>query len=184
MNITLILGTGRAGRQSEKVATAVRDQVSGMDEVSLTYIDVRDYAPQFTSPDWGEETEHAKVWKSIVEKSDGFVVVCPEYNHSFPGELKMLLDLTLAPYNHKPVAVCTVSTGLHGGMRANEHLHQVWRELGLVHTSSVFFGAVKDMFASDGSFKDPKYSERISRMIHLLLAYADALSMMRKKLVG
>jgi NAD(P)H-dependent FMN reductase len=48
-----------------------------------------------------------------------------EYNHSYPGELKMLLDMLFSQYAHKPVGICGVSSGAWGGTRMVEQLRLV-----------------------------------------------------------
>jgi NAD(P)H-dependent FMN reductase len=65
----------------------------------------------------------------------------PEYNHSFPGLLKHVLDTNLKEYIHKAVGVCGVSAGPFGGARMIESLLPVLRELGLVTIFwDVYFG--------------------------------------------
>jgi NAD(P)H-dependent FMN reductase len=40
----------------------------------------------------------------MVARADGLILVVPEYNHSFPGLLKHVLDTNLKEYIHKAVA--------------------------------------------------------------------------------
>ena len=56
----------------------------------------------------------------------------PEYNHSFPGLLKHVLDGYLKEYIHKAVGIVGVSAGSFGGTRGIQDLLPVLRELGLV----------------------------------------------------
>jgi NAD(P)H-dependent FMN reductase len=44
-----------------------------------------------------------------MERADAIVVVSPEYNHSFPGLLKHVLDSCLKEYIHKAAGVVGVS---------------------------------------------------------------------------
>jgi NAD(P)H-dependent FMN reductase len=60
------------------------------------------------------------------------ILVVPEYNHSFPGLLKNVLDTNLKEYIHKAVGVCGVSADPFGGERMIESLLPVLRKLGLV----------------------------------------------------
>ncbi len=57
-----------------------------------------------------------------------FVVVTPEYNHSFPGPLKAAIDRHVTPWQAKPVGFVSYG-GISGGLRAVEHLRQVFAEL-------------------------------------------------------
>jgi chromate reductase len=63
-----------------------------------------------------------------IGKSDGVIIVTPEYNYSMPGVLKNAIDwisrLTDQPFQHKPVAIQSGSMGGYGGVRAQMHLRQ------------------------------------------------------------
>ena len=60
-----------------------------------------------------------------IDRADAFVVVTPEYNHSYPASLKQAIDVLNAPWRRKPVAFVSYG-GLSGGLRAVEHLRQVF----------------------------------------------------------
>ena len=60
--------------------------------------------------------------------ADGFLVLVPEYNHSFPAPLKHALDLHLAEWARKPFAFVGYGGG-SGGIRAVEQLRQILPEL-------------------------------------------------------
>ncbi|GAA2833994.1 hypothetical protein GCM10020220_023660 [Nonomuraea rubra] len=70
---------------------------------------------------------HTNRWAETVASFDGFVFVTPEYNHSAPGALKNAIDFLFAEWNNK--AAGFVSHGVHGGVRAVEHLRQVMTEV-------------------------------------------------------
>ena len=106
--IPIILGTARAGRQSEKVAKAVYALLQNREDMEVKLIDVKDYIHGQTIPPW-EKNDITKPWREIVARADGFFIVTPEYNHGYPGELKMLLDQELEAYFGKKVVVCGVS---------------------------------------------------------------------------
>lgn len=141
--IAVVLGTARTNRQSERVFRFVVEELTKRKEVLVTTVDVRDFLLQVSAkPE--EQGTMGKKWQGIANESDAFVIVTPEYNHSFPGELKLLIDAAEAEYLHKPVAVCGVSSGTFGGARAVEHLMSVFRYLGLIPISeSVYFPNMK-----------------------------------------
>ncbi len=60
--------------------------------------------------------------------ADAFVVVTPEYNHSYPAALKNLIDWHHKEWHAKPVGFVSYG-GLSGGLRAVEHLRGVFAEL-------------------------------------------------------
>ncbi len=63
-----------------------------------------------------------------IDAADGFVVLTPEYNHSYPAALKHAIDLARREWFAKPVAFLSYG-GVSGGLRAVEHLRGVFAEL-------------------------------------------------------
>ncbi len=123
MNVIIILATGREGRQSEKVADFVLGRVDFESEI----IDVRDWAKPVTK----RYPENQEKLREKFDRADGFIIVSPEYNSGYPGELKILLDSFLDEYQGKPVGVIGVSAGSFGGVRMIEKLRPVLINLGL-----------------------------------------------------
>lgn len=126
--IPVVLGTTREGRETEKVARYVLDQLEKRNGVTTVLIDPRSF--NFSLNEDGRR--HFPPWQEVVEKADGFIIVSPEYNHGYPATLKFLLD-QVRPVFYLHRAVGIVSTGgPMGGGRMIESLLPVLRELGLV----------------------------------------------------
>ena len=86
--------------------------------------------------------------------ADAFVVVTPEYNHSFPASLKNAIDWHFKEWQAKPVGFVSYG-GMSGGLRAVEHLRQVFVELHAVTVrDAVSFHGVWGLFDTDGQPKD------------------------------
>ncbi|MGO1056784.1 NADPH-dependent FMN reductase [Crossiella sp. CA198] len=64
----------------------------------------------------------------LLERADAYVVLTPEYNHSYPAALKNLIDWHYTQWRAKPVGFVSYG-GLGGGLRAVEHLRPVFAEL-------------------------------------------------------
>ncbi len=161
-SITVVLGTARKGRQSEKVAKAIVGILKKRKKLTVRFVDVKDYIFGKTIPPW-EENKKTKPWRDLVKKTDGFIIVTPEYNHGYPGELKMLLDQELKGYVGKSVVVCGCSSGWAGGLRVVENLLPVFRELGLlISYYSLYVTKVGD-FPSDLKAVDEKFMERVNK---------------------
>jgi len=171
--IPVILGTARKDRESEKVSNFVLEQVRDFGfETEL--VDVVNHTFGKTIPPW-EGNEDTKPWRELAEKSDGFIIVSPEYNHGYPGELKLFLDSAYDEYVKKPVMICSVSSGGFGGARMVDHLKQVLVELQMVPLrNAVFFSKVGELF-DDGGIKDKSFEENTSKMLKELEWYANAL---------
>ncbi len=177
--IPVVLGTVRKNRRSEKAARFVFGQVQQYG-VKTQLVDVRGHMTPRTIPPW-EDSEETGGWKELADRADGFVIVVPEYNHGYPGELKMLLDQAYKQYWHKPASVCGVSGGGLGGARVRENLLPVIVEYRLVPIrEAVYFSRVKELFAEDGSIKDRSYEEKVKVMLDELAWYASSLKRARE----
>ena len=150
--IPLILGTGRKGANSIKVADFVMKEAKDFGfEVEL--INPREW---LDSPFTGELDEiKRKRLSEIFEKANGFIIVSPEYNHGYPGELKLLLDNFYDEFMHKPVGVCGVSSGKLGGARMVEQLKLVLIEFSMIPLrNSVYFSDVRNFEENKEIYKE------------------------------
>ena len=181
-NLAVLAGTTREKRESVKAARYIAALAGGRDNVSVTFVDPKD----FTFPGDGNDPEGKDPhYSEIVSKADAFFVVTPEYNHSFPGSLKRMLDSELELYNHKPVAFAGASNGNWGGVRAVESLLTAVRETGLVAMSwDVYFPYVQNIFNEDGSIKTEfaeRYEKNINKLLDELLWFAGMLKTARER---
>lgn len=164
--LAVIEGTTRVQRESIKASRYIAESAAKRDDVEVIFVDPVD----FSFPGDGNDPEGKDPrYSEITAKADAFFVVVPEYNHSFPGSLKRMLDSELANYNHKPVAFAGVSSGGWGGTRAVESLVPAVRETGLVAMSwDIFFPRVQDLFDEQGVLRD-EYTDRYAKRLHELL---------------
>src|SRR5207248_10204313 len=138
--IPVILGTARQGRLSEPAANFVSGEVSKRGDIETELIDIRKIPVAIDNA--GEALKDSR-FSAMVSRADGLILVVPEYNHSFPGLLKHVLDTNLKEYIHKAVGVCGVSDGPFGGERMIQSLVPVLRELGVVtRFAHVYVGTV------------------------------------------
>lgn len=73
-----------------------------------------------------------------IEKSDGYIMVSPEYNHSMSPVLSHLLNhFGSSLFSYKPSAIVTYSAGQWGGMRAAVGMRTFLSELGCLSVSSM-----------------------------------------------
>src|ERR1043165_6557775 len=170
----VILGTSRQGRASEHAAHFVVDHVAKRPDMRTDLIDIRDI--RLSIDDAGEAIKDEKFAKTVNE-CDALIFVVPEYNHSFPGLLKHVLDTNLKEYIHKAAGVCGVSAGPFGGARMIESLLPILRELGMVTIFwDVYFGNAGKLFdPAIGKITDPAYTGRLDKFLNELVWMARAL---------
>ena len=178
--IPVILGTTRKGRMSAYAAQFVFGELQKRPGVTTELIDIAQL--KIPVDDAGETTKDPR-FAAAMERADAIVIVSPEYNHSFPGLLKHVLDSCLKEYIHKAAGIVGVSAGVFGGARAIENLQPVLRELGLVSIFwDVNFGAIGKVFDRDGRLLDQAYVGRTDKFLKELMWMAKVLRYGREKI--
>jgi NAD(P)H-dependent FMN reductase len=159
--IPVLAGTTREQRKSIFAARLVEAVGKTFDEVETELVDPKD----FNFPGDGNDPEGKDPrYTEITKRADGFFIVTPEYNHSFPGSLKRMLDSELQNYVHKPVAFGGASSSQWGGVRGIEALVNTVREMGLVATfTDIQFPKVQELFSENGELLDENYHKYVRR---------------------
>ncbi|CAL9525937.1 MULTISPECIES: NADPH-dependent FMN reductase [Streptomyces] len=134
LRVAVIVGSVREGRQGRAVADwFLATAAEAGPDLAYDVIDLAGVDLPLVLPGWGGTPGPGAV-AALREVSprlaaaDAFVVVTPEYNHSFPAALKNLLDWHLREWQAKPVGFVSYG-GLGGGLRAVEQLRLVFAEL-------------------------------------------------------
>ncbi len=131
--IILIYGSQREGREGINVAEFLKSQL-GQRGHDVSLIDPLEYDLKLDVPITykKELTQKEKQLKDLFEQAEGFLICTAEYNHSYPGALKNILDNFYSEYDFKPSAICSYSTGVFGGVRAAVSLREPLAALGTV----------------------------------------------------
>jgi NAD(P)H-dependent FMN reductase len=110
--ISVIVGSTRQGRFSEKPAQWIFQHLKKRKDVEARLLDLRDFPmPFFDQPvppampgRAPYESEVVKKWTAEIARSDGFIFVTPEYNFGTSAVLKNALDWVYPEWNRKAVA--------------------------------------------------------------------------------
>lgn len=173
LSIPVLLGTVRKGRASAHAARFVVDRIGARAGVETALLDIATLP--LRTDDAGEATKDPALAETLT-RADALVLVSPEYNHSFPGLLKHVLDGYLKEYVHKAVGVVGVSAGVFGGTRGIQDLLPVLRELGLVTIFwDVNVGPVSQVFDEAGGLLDPALVRRTDKFLDELVWMATTL---------
>ena len=135
--ISVIVGSIRQGRFSEKPARWIFEHLKDRSGIDANLLDLQDFPmPFFDQPIPPAapgrppyEHEVVKKWTTEIARSDGFVIVTPEYNYGPPAVLKNAIDWVYPEWRRKPVAF--VSYGSTGGARSVQQLRETAIELQL-----------------------------------------------------
>ncbi|MBC9728297.1 NADPH-dependent FMN reductase [Streptomyces sp. TRM68367] len=155
LHVTLIIGSNRDGRFAPVVADWLLDRIRGHAGLIPEVVDVVEaQLPTHMSPTPEATAALAEITPKLA-RADAFVVLTPEYNHSFPAGLKNLIDWHFNEWRAKPVGLVSYG-GVSGGLRAAEHLRQVFAELHAVTVrDTVSFHNAGASFDDEGRLKDP-----------------------------
>lgn len=181
--LALILGSGREGRLCDAVAAWALGRLEAEGWTDIDVIDPArlDLSLRRTAGTYVELGDTGR----ILGDADAVLILTPEYNHSFTGELKFLIDSFVQEWQDKPVAFISYG-GISGGLRAVEHLRSVFSELHAVAIrDTVSFALAWRRFGPDGTLRDAAEAElAFSRMIDSLRRWSTTLRGVRETATG
>lgn len=173
----VISGTDRADSNSLKISRYIQTLYKELGE-DVGLIDMREIRSELSEgPHYGKN-QPASLQAEIdkVVKSDGLIVVCPEYNGSMPGILKYYIDHMKFPDSFEYRPVCFVGLGgMFGGMRPVEHLQQVFGyRNAFIYPQRVFLMNVHKVM-QDGALVDPLMQDLLKAQAKGFQAFCKAL---------
>ena len=177
MNVAIVSGSIREGRQSYKAAVFLKKKLEGK-EVTVDLIDLNDTP----LPMFGADSEQAanlqdnvKLIGKRLNKADALILVSPEYHGSFSGVLKNALDYFWSEFQKKPIAVATASAGRMGGINASAQLQHVILSLGAYPLPLKFLVSdVQNSFDDSYNPLNPSLENSANKFIEEFLWLADA----------
>lgn len=164
MPIQIISGTNRPGNISSQVAahyqkaflhSGVQTGIVSMEDLPLDLIRGELYAkkPQEFLP-----------FQKLIDETQQFVFIVPEYNGSIPGILKLFIDACEYPgsFARKTAALVGISAGEGGNGKGLNHLRDILEFLGSsVLENQVLIPKIREKFGNDGQTLDTKVQEMI-----------------------
>lgn len=149
-----VCGSQRPGSFNRMVLKIISNKLSPED--SLEILDW-DSVPPFDVERLGEKTPQEVLnVAAILKDADAVIISSPEYNYSIPGMLKNLIDwmskIDSKPFNGKPIAIISATTGQLGGSRMQYDLRKILLCLNasVLSKPEVFISRVKDKINDDG----------------------------------
>jgi NAD(P)H-dependent FMN reductase len=183
--LQIIIGSTRPGRVGSAVADWIIDRAraQGDFEVEVTDLAVLNL-PIFDEPNHPRlrryVNQHTKDWSEIVERSDAFIFVIPEYNYGFNAATKNAIDYLNQEWQNKPAGIVSYG-GVAAGTRAAQMLKQVMSALKIVPvTDSVNIPFVAEKLDEDRRLKPNEIMEAAAgAMLDELARWAQALRPLR-----
>lgn len=185
LRTAVIIGSTRDGRFGPVAADWIAGHIAQREDVTADVIDLVEtplptVLPAFGQAPSGEVTAQLGAVSPRLAQADAFVIVTPEYNHSFPASLKNALDWHNEQWHAKPVGFVSYG-GSAGGLRAVEHLRVVLAELHAVTIrNTVSFHNYGEVFGVDGKPSDPGCDVAAEAMLDQLSWWGQALREARR----
>jgi chromate reductase, NAD(P)H dehydrogenase (quinone) len=173
--ITIVVGTNRRSSKSKEVAQFYQQLLTTLNTDSQL-VDLADLPDDFARSALYENNGKNDVFNAlrhVVETSDKYVFIVPEYNGSFPGVLKTFIDGLGYPNAlvHKKAALVGISDGVQGGALALSHLTDIFSYLGLnVLAQRVKIPFMKRNFV-EGQITDAFINKLINEQAQLLVKF-------------
>lgn len=165
LRIAVIVGSTREGRVGDAVAGWFLDRARSRPGIDLDVLDLASFEFPRRYPE--EATPQMTAFTTAVGRADGYVVVTPEYNRSFPASLKQAIDFAYDEWHAKPVGF--VSYGCRSrGHYAVAALRVVFAEL---HTMAVRDEVGLDLFSP----RTDRDEQAVTTMLDQLTWWARAL---------
>lgn len=158
LNVAVLIGSTRTNRFGPVPAQWIAAEAAKRDDFDVDVIDLAtvwlpDVLPQSLDGRLPQAVRDLAPW---LTRADAFVIVTPEYNHSFPASLKNAIDWYAQEWKTKPVAFVSYG-GIAGGLRAVSDLRAIFPGLHSVTVrDSVCFPDCRDKFDDDGHPTDPE----------------------------
>jgi len=142
----IISATNRPGSSTLKVAKYYQTQLrqKGVEAGLLSLSELPDNI--IKTDMYGQRSAEFQVIQELINKTEKFLFIIPEYNGSFPGVLKVFIDACNFPesFYDKKAALVGISSGKYGNIRGIDHFTGVCHYMHLnVMPLKLHIGAIK-----------------------------------------
>ena len=184
MTLTVILASVREGRGGEAVGRWFVERATQHGRFDVQVADLRELnLPILNEPHHPRlkkyQHESTKRWSAIIDGSDAFVFVTPEYNYTLPPALVNALDTVYIEWNYKPVGFISYG-GASGGMRAVQTAKLMvtgFKMMPMVEAVNIPFYT---QLLQDGVFKSNEtHDKAVAPMLDELARWSEALKTLR-----
>ena len=134
LKLVVIVGSVREGRRGPLISDWFVERAAQHGQFEVEVVDLAEIPLPLVMPPQPPamaEPERPAALAAVTEvlaAADAYVVVTPEFNHSFPASLKAFIDWHWSQWRAKPIGFVSYGAA-GGGLRAVEQLRSVFAEL-------------------------------------------------------
>jgi azobenzene reductase len=184
LKITILYGAVRNNRASIRAARAVETALNRTMLAEVTFIDVEDYhlpVMEDRLKDMEHPSEELLYISEQISSADGLILVSPEYNNSYSGALKNMVDYFSAEWKHKPIGVVAASSGIQGGINASNLMQLLVLAINaFAMPTKLLVAEVNKTLDEDGIPQNEKLANSINRFVDDFLWFTTAISNHKK----
>jgi NAD(P)H-dependent FMN reductase len=165
--ITIISGTNRAGNLTRKVVFYYRDALRKMGEEAkvllLEGLDLNKRTPELRN-----------IEDEMLIPAEKFIFILPEYNGSFPGAIKTVIDLSRHQecFAGKKALLTGIADGRAGNLRGMEHFTGILNHMKvIVHPNKLPISVIKKLVNEKGELIDEATRIVIDHQLKEFLAF-------------
>jgi NAD(P)H-dependent FMN reductase len=165
-HISIISSSIREGRKSHNVSLYFQNYLNENKLATSEILDLKAYNfPLFqdTLKTQVNPAENVLEFADKIHASDGIILVTPENNGGYPASLKNAIDLLYDEWNHKPIAIATVSAGPFGGNQALVALQfTLWKMMAWTIPAMFSVPSVEKAYDENGNALDKMNSDKFA----------------------
>ena len=171
--LQVIVASTRPRRVGRSVADYIVERLNAQGGFEVEVVDLAEVnLPLLDEPHHPRlgryEHAHTKAWSATISRGDAYLLVMPEYNHSFSAPLKNALDYLNAEWRGKPVAVASYG-GVSGGTRAAAAITEVLVTLGMIVSNVAVAIPMVQSHISEGHFVGYPQVDHAVEAVHAAL---------------
>jgi NAD(P)H-dependent FMN reductase len=158
---TIISGTNRVGSHTEKIANQYQQilKAKGIETkiFSLKNLNVLEKNPDFN-----------KAEKEFLIPAQKFIFIMPEYNGTYPGVLKAMIDISdlKITWWYKKALLVGISTGRAGNLRGMDHMTAILNHIKMVvHPNKLPISTIDKVMDENGTISNKSTLHAIDMQI-------------------
>ena len=180
MNIVIISGSVRTGRQSHKIAVELQHAFMKTGYLQTEVLDLANYHLPVLEERYNakvdNQPEGLKEMQQQLDSADAIIFLSPEYHGSYSGALKNAVAYFWKEFMRKPIGVVSVSTGKFGGINASTEMQHLVLSLGgFAMPHKLLIPAVHQAFNESNELSDVNVVNSIGRFVTEFTWFAEAI---------
>lgn len=180
MKILFVIGSYRKNSFNKQLADKAKEMIG--DQAEVTYLDYSKVPMINEDTEFPTDPEVQKLWDTVKDH-DGMWIFSPEYNSSYPGHLKNMLDWLSRPYEPGNYKLGTAAKGVkatvsnvgggRAGQKSREKLIELMDKIGMevMKEPNLGVGLNREAYETDILGSDQDYETELQAQVQAFLDF-------------